>query len=68
MGCWWYFLMPISREYWIIEYLAFSPSYYLGPSPYPPSTLSHQQVVSHSQSSCVSLVELIGRRVGGEGG
>ncbi len=42
------------------------PSYDLAPPP-PPSPLSRQQVVSHSQSSCVPPVELTDGR-GGEGG
>ncbi len=45
----------------IIKYQAFSPSYDLGPPPPP----CRQQVISHSQSSCVSPVELTDGRGGG---
>ncbi len=50
-----------------IEYEAFFPSNdFASPSP-SPSPVSRQQVISHSQSSCVSPVELTDGGVGGSG-
>ncbi len=49
-----------------IEDQALLRSYELAP-PQPPSTLSLQQAVSLSQSSCVSSVELTDGRGGGRG-
>ncbi len=51
---------------WSIEDQAFSQSHYFAPPP--PFPLSHQQVVSLSQSSSVSPVELTDRRVGERNG
>jgi hypothetical protein len=57
------------REYWMIyRRPGFFRSYDSAPSPPPPSPLSCQQLVSLSQSSCVSLIELTDGKVGRGGG
>jgi hypothetical protein len=64
-------IMVCLREYLMIYrgpgFLAELRTYYSAQRPPPPPTLSHQQVASLSQSSCVSPVQLTDGREGGGG-